>query len=45
MKNEELLVFFRATVVPGEITGEDLIAVLPFGNTIDRVTMYGYDIF
>jgi len=34
----------RATVVPGEITGEDLIAVLPFGNTIDRVTMYGRSI-
>jgi len=29
----------RSTVVPGEITGEDLIAVLPFGNTIDRVTI------
>jgi len=34
----------RSTVVPGEITGEDLIAVLPFGNTIDRVTMYGRSI-
>ena len=27
----------RATVLPGEITGEDLIAVLPFGNTVDRL--------
>ena len=34
----------RAVVVPGEITGEDLIAVVPFGNTIDRVTMYGSSI-
>merc|ERR1711962_751989 len=34
----------RATVVPGEIIGEDLIAVLPFGNTIDRVTMFGGNI-
>ena len=41
MKIQKNLLIFRATVVPGEITGEDLIAVLPFGNTIDRVTMYG----
>jgi len=34
----------RATIVPGEITGEDIIAVMPFGNTVDRVTMYGRSI-
>ena len=34
----------RGTIDPGNITGEDIIQVLPFGNTIDRVTMYGRSI-
>jgi len=31
----------RGTIDPGEITGEDVIQVLPFGSTFDRVTMKG----
>jgi len=34
----------RGTIEIGTITGEDIIGVLPFGNTIDRVTMYGSSI-
>ena len=34
----------RGTIEIGSITGEDIIGVLPFGNTIDRVTMYGRSI-
>merc|ERR1711915_1051237 len=34
----------RGTIDPGEITGEDVIQVLPFGSTIGRVTMYGKSI-
>merc|ERR1712215_610109 len=34
----------RGTIDPGVITGEDIIQVLPFGNTIDRVTMTGKNI-
>ena len=34
----------RGTIDIGSITGEDMIGVLPFGNTVDRVTMYGKSI-
>jgi len=34
----------RADIDVGDITGEDVIQVLPFGNTIDRVTMFGRNI-
>ena len=34
----------RGTIEIGGITGEDIIGVLPFGNTIDRVTMFGRSI-
>jgi len=34
----------RGTIEIGDITGEDIIGVLPFGNTVDRVTMYGRSI-
>ena len=34
----------RGTIDVGSITGEDIIGVLPFGNTVDRVTMYGRSI-
>jgi len=34
----------RADIVAGDITGEDVIQVLPFGNINDRVTMRGSNI-
>ena len=34
----------RAPLVEGNITGEDIFNVLPFNNTVDRLTMKGKDI-
>ena len=31
-------------MVIGEITGEDMYNVLPFENTVDRLTMTGQDV-
>jgi 2',3'-cyclic-nucleotide 2'-phosphodiesterase (5'-nucleotidase family) len=32
---------FRSDIEAGEITGEDVLAVLPFNNTVDRIVMNG----
>ena len=31
----------RSDIEAGEITGEDVLAVLPFNNTVDRLVMNG----
>ena len=33
--------FFRSDIEIGNITGEDVLSVLPFNNTIDRLVMNG----
>ena len=34
----------RSDITKGNITGEDILNVLPFGNTVDRVIMTGHGI-
>ena len=35
---------FRSNILKGELTYEDVFAILPFNNSIDRVTMKGIEI-
>jgi 2',3'-cyclic-nucleotide 2'-phosphodiesterase (5'-nucleotidase family) len=44
MQSQLLLGFnvkFRSDIEIGNITGEDVLSVLPFNNTIDRLVMNG----
>ena len=36
--------FFRSDILKGELTYEDVFAIMPWNNTIDRVTMKGYEL-